>query len=250
MTIDIYDSGDSCASCIPITPKFFTFYTDPIFKFLRASPKLLCPLPVTSPPKGTPVSFCFRALVMLNFSQRIQRGSTGRRKIQKMGYVCYNVTHLIFWRRGKDLNLRYVAVHTISSRAPSAARTPLRVKGVPSKCRTRKQGTFLTQALFHAVFPKRNGVRNAEFFRRRSASSSFGSSKHNVVESAEFFCLARREPFLREGWPLLACPPVKRASNDAKRKNSALSPFSCGSRSFRAYCRTCKDSRRKGACCF
>ena len=33
------------------------------------------------------------------------------------------------WRRGRDSNPRYLAVHTISSRAPSASRSPLRRLG-------------------------------------------------------------------------------------------------------------------------
>ena len=46
---------------------------------------------------------------------------------------------LIIWRRGWDSNPRYVAAHTLSKRAPSATRTPLRVKqaakftGLPSE---------------------------------------------------------------------------------------------------------------------
>lgn len=33
---------------------------------------------------------------------------------------------IFYWRRGRDSNPRYVAVHLISSQAPSTTRTPLR----------------------------------------------------------------------------------------------------------------------------
>ncbi len=53
------------------------------------------------------------------------------------------------WRRGGDSNPRYVAVHTISSRAPSASRSPLRVlRGSPKASRPTlyKQKTYFKRA--------------------------------------------------------------------------------------------------------
>ena len=40
-----------------------------------------------------------------------------------------SVTSKLTWRRGRDSNPRYLSVHTISNRAPSAARSPLRRTG-------------------------------------------------------------------------------------------------------------------------
>ena len=37
----------------------------------------------------------------------------------------WHVSNPIHWRRGRDSNPRYVSVHAISSRAPSATRSPL-----------------------------------------------------------------------------------------------------------------------------
>ena len=37
----------------------------------------------------------------------------------------YRLTLCFYWRRGRDSNPRYVAVHLISSQAPSTTRTPL-----------------------------------------------------------------------------------------------------------------------------
>ena len=45
----------------------------------------------------------------------------------KLGYESCNSLFLFgYWRRGRDSNPRYVSVYTLSRRAPSASRTPLR----------------------------------------------------------------------------------------------------------------------------
>ena len=44
----------------------------------------------------------------------------------------------------------------------------------------------------------------------------------NTEETLSFFVWLGASLFSRGGWPLLACPPIKKASNDAKQKKSAF----------------------------
>lgn len=87
---------------------------------------------------------------------------------------CYVVEN---WRRRRDSNPRYVAVHTISSRAPSASRSPLRIVVI---C---KDGYFTTKRDFFQRRFSRTGV----FFRRsrkKSRSSAAPASASTPSVSA------------------------------------------------------------------
>lgn len=51
-----------------------------------------------------------------------------KKPLISQGLLFFTGRYRIFnWRRGRDSNPRYVAVHLISSQAPSTTRTPLRV---------------------------------------------------------------------------------------------------------------------------